>query len=72
MLPPLREAPAPTPMLSLRREVPARRAPLPSPAAFTFANYHRCSPLEEKHRLDEHHCIQQQQSPSPTKADPLL
>ena len=41
-------------------------------SAVTFVNYHRCSPLEEKHRLDGHHCITPQPSPSPTNADALL
>ena len=51
----------PTPMLPPRGGAPARRAPLHHPAAVTFANQRRCLPLEEKHRLDEHHCIPQQQ-----------
>ena len=54
-----------------RREAPARRAPLPSPAAVTVVNRHRCSPLEETHPLDERHCIHQQRPPSPTNADAL-
>jgi hypothetical protein len=56
-------------MIPSRREAPARRAPLHRPAAVTFAHQRRCFLLEEKHQLDEYHCMHQQQSPSPTSAD---
>jgi hypothetical protein len=63
-------SPSPTnAMLSPRGEAPARRVTLHHPAAVTIANQRRCSLPEEKHQLDEHHCITQQQSPSPTNAD---
>jgi hypothetical protein len=59
-------------MLHPRGEAPARRVPLHHSAVFTFANQHRCFLPEEEHQLDEHHCITQQQSPSPTNADACL
>jgi hypothetical protein len=37
-----------------------------------LSNQQRCSPLEEKHLLDEHHCIHQQRSPLLTNVDALL
>jgi hypothetical protein len=60
------------PMLSSRREALARRAPLHPTASVTVANRRRCSPLEEKHQLDECHCIHQQRSPSSTTTDARL
>jgi hypothetical protein len=61
-------------MLSSKRSTSSTSATAftSSPAVVTFANQRRCSPLEEKHRLDEHHCLHQQQSPPPTHADALL
>jgi hypothetical protein len=44
-------------MLSPRGKAPARRAPLQPPPAVIIANQRRCLLLEEKHQLDEYHCL---------------
>ena len=61
-----------TPMLPSRRGNPARRVPLPHPAAVTVAHQRRCFLPAEKHQLDERHCLHQQRSPSPTTTDACL
>jgi hypothetical protein len=51
----------PAPMLPPRGEASARRAPLQPAAAVTIANQRRCLVPEEKHQLDEQHCVHHQQ-----------